>query len=95
MSASVDVLAVMDRAANVARFCDPLVRAKAPAEASSLESRAFNLLGELPEARAAVAELIAADKEYDAAHEAGDYLRMKAATERRAAALARVTGGQS
>lgn len=42
--------------------------------------------GDTPDAR--VRELVEADREYDAAHDAADYLRMKAATERRAAALA-------
>lgn len=71
-----------------------------------------NAWGALREARAAVAEMIEADKEYDAAREAWERARLAipdggtsqghpalvrwhVAINRRAAALARVQGGQS
>ena len=47
----------------------------------------------LDEARAAVAELIEADKEYDAALTSWDAVRVTEAKQRRAAALARMGEG--
>lgn len=83
----IDVLAVMDRAA--------------PIIGNSDHGDAYAVLTMLPEARAAVAELIEAGKELQAAQAHYDALdcpggarwdRLVAARERHAAALARVQG---
>lgn len=60
MSRCVDVLAVLDAAKRVATLCDPSVRAGQHPLSNSLEAQAYNLRGEIDEARAAVAELIEA-----------------------------------
>lgn len=93
MTAPVDVLAVMDRAAD---------------RAALLPELAYDLTN----ARAAIAELIEADREFDAAHHDWEHVtahdpqetsdedwrriadRFEAATMRRIAALARVGGGK-
>ena len=82
----VDVLAVLDaeivEAAKLQEF------SAAQGIHSQVREHAKHRI-QLTEARAAVAELIEADRDFDYAEGTGDYLRMKAARERRAAALAR------
>lgn len=74
---AVDVLAVLDAAI-------------AGAEAPVRERRGHAI--SLMEARAAVAELVDADREYDDARLSGNAYRIAAAAARRRAALARVGG---
>jgi len=56
----VDVRQVFASARRVAHLCDPLARAQQQPESNSLEAQAFNLLGELDAAEAAIDELIEA-----------------------------------
>lgn len=92
MSARVDVLAVMDSAKHVAVLCDPLVRSTRHPASNSLEALAFNLRGEIDEARVAVAELIEAAQAVENScvrHDANDADLFQ----RLDAAIARVKGG--
>ncbi len=57
---AIDVLAVLDAAKRVAVLCDPAIRIYQHPASNSLEAQAFNLRGEIDEAREAVAELIEA-----------------------------------
>ncbi|MGH8037167.1 MAG: hypothetical protein ACREPD_05450 [Stenotrophomonas sp.] len=77
MSGSVDVLAVIEAAARSLWI-----------EGQPVNAHAADLIS----ARAAVAELIGADEEYDAARLSGNCIRLGEAVTRRRAALARVKG---
>jgi hypothetical protein len=61
---AVDVLVVLDKAKRVAALCGPLARLAQHPASNSLEDQAFNLLGEIGDARTAVAELIDTGREF-------------------------------
>lgn len=99
MSAPVDVLAVMD--AEIRDLPGMAMSIEFAGAKYGWKCDVKEAIRRLSEARAAVAELIAADTEYDAAHSAwvsgpyvthAQYERLQAAKVRRAAALARVKG---
>jgi hypothetical protein len=104
MSAPVNVLSVLDAEIQAFTNTKDIVSVSVPARKSTYEEH----LARLREARAAVAELIEADREYDVAAEAYKALhagtlhvefvevrdRMRDATLRREAALARVGGAK-